>query len=354
LSEAKKIDALTGLRAVAAWWVVLYHFKSFLAPWIPDQLEWLLRRGNLAVDLFFCLSGFVLFLNHAADETWRPVKMWRFYGKRWARIYPLHLAMLLAYLALVIVILASHRTVSAERFSAGGFLLNLILVQDWATTQQLTWNIPAWSISSEFAAYLAFPLIAYVVIRCSTPMRLAMAAGALGLLNLVYSRVDFDLGQAIASFGVIRCVTQFAVGAVLASIFIARPALCRSLRPYLYLASAVLVTVGLYAVNSLLIPAGWACLILALASGDGRFSPLRNRWIVFAGEVSYATYIVHYFCYDLFKLAFVKAGVPTPLIYVVGAFAAIWLASVLLHRAIELPCQRALQKAFAFTSVKVA
>ena len=55
---------MTGIRGVAACWVVLYHMYEF-AP-LPPVLGNLLRHGYFAVDLFFVLSGFVMTLSYKA------------------------------------------------------------------------------------------------------------------------------------------------------------------------------------------------------------------------------------------------------------------------------------------------
>ena len=54
-----QIRGLTSLRFFAAYWVVLHHLDDALRPNI-DAYSGLLRKGYLAVDLFFILSGFIL------------------------------------------------------------------------------------------------------------------------------------------------------------------------------------------------------------------------------------------------------------------------------------------------------
>src|SRR5438552_11928319 len=54
-SEQKvgSLPALTGLRGIAAFWVVLFHLDAaHVVPFI--------RNGYLGVDIFFILSGFIL------------------------------------------------------------------------------------------------------------------------------------------------------------------------------------------------------------------------------------------------------------------------------------------------------
>src|SRR5437868_4164153 len=101
----KQISTLTGIRAVAALWVVLFHILQFHGASSSLHLGFLkplASRGYLGVDLFFMLSGFVLSYVHQADFIIRDWgRMSRFFLMRIARIYPVHLFMLLLYVLLV-------------------------------------------------------------------------------------------------------------------------------------------------------------------------------------------------------------------------------------------------------------
>ena len=73
-----EIKALTGLRIIAAMWVVLFHFRPLLrdaAPGFRDALAPVLNCGAQGVDLFFILSGFVLTWNYldrmGGSWSWR-------------------------------------------------------------------------------------------------------------------------------------------------------------------------------------------------------------------------------------------------------------------------------------------
>ena len=61
------LPALTGLRAVAAVWVVLFHYRDDLLALVPGlaPFDTFMRAGYLGVDLFFPLSGFVLAYTYA-------------------------------------------------------------------------------------------------------------------------------------------------------------------------------------------------------------------------------------------------------------------------------------------------
>jgi peptidoglycan/LPS O-acetylase OafA/YrhL len=84
--------ALDGLRGVAAFAVVLYHFR-----W-SNHLTGPFQNGYLAVDLFFILSGFVIYANYSALPDLRSAL--HFIWLRFFRVYPLHLAVLAAFVAL--------------------------------------------------------------------------------------------------------------------------------------------------------------------------------------------------------------------------------------------------------------
>ena len=122
----------------------------------PPPVIALLGKGYLAVDLFFILSGFVIWYNYAArivDGGWGETRL--FLWRRFARVWPLHAAVLAAFVGIALLLLATGRDTSG--YPLAELPLHLALVQNWGLTPDLAWNHPAWSISTEFAAYLLFP-----------------------------------------------------------------------------------------------------------------------------------------------------------------------------------------------------
>ena len=347
--QATQIPALTSVRGLAAWWVVFFHFKYFLGPYLPKWSMAFISRGELAVDLFFCLSGFVLYLNyHKLPLEPRPAL--RFYVKRVARIYPLHLLFLLAYCGLgaSVLLFSSVRTLDS-RYGAGSFLANLLLVHDWGILSTLSWNIPSWSISAEFAAYLMFPfLLKLLDCRRASPSRLALnVATPLVVLAVVFSAAGAELGDEILKLGVLRCLAQFSVGMTLGAIYLRRLPARRGI-PWIFLglACAMITTVIAFrAPSALLVPTAWGLVVFGLAWSHGPVSKILSaKALVVAGEASYATYMCHYLIYDLFKFTAVRRDMTASLAAIGAAFLAIALLSAALYRYIERPSQSWLLK----------
>src|SRR4051812_31494401 len=167
------LPALTGLRGVGAVWVVLFH------TWIGRHQ--LVTSGYLGVDLFFILSGFIL-AHVYADRFTAPGAYRRFLRARVARIYPLHIIMLMSLAALVIAMPSFQlRFAPSEfRFTAAGFVACVFLVQDWLPRLEQTWNAPAWSLSAEWLVYLLFPIFIFTTQRWrSAVVALCLAGGSL-------------------------------------------------------------------------------------------------------------------------------------------------------------------------------
>jgi peptidoglycan/LPS O-acetylase OafA/YrhL len=106
-----EIKALTGLRIVAAVWVVLFHFRPMLRDAVPgfrDALAPVLNCGAQGVDLFFILSGFVLTWNYLdrMGGSWSMRATVHFLWLRLARVWPVYLVTL--HLAALWVIFTLH------------------------------------------------------------------------------------------------------------------------------------------------------------------------------------------------------------------------------------------------------
>jgi peptidoglycan/LPS O-acetylase OafA/YrhL len=62
--------------------------------------------------------------------------------------------------------------------------------------------------------------------------------------------------------------------------------------------------------------------------------------LVYLGEISYSTYMVHYLVYDLLKAVFVSSSYQVNQLYLWLSFVVVFILSVLLHHAVDMPSQK--------------
>lgn len=207
---------LTAVRGVFALWVFLFHANLHLR--FADA-EGVLGRGYLGVDGFFILSGLVLAHRHP-HLPWKAAALGRFWWRRFIRLYPTALAMLLllgaAYVAARAAGVHPHQGLRADGREYG---LQLLLLNGLGFSRGWTWNYPSWSISTEWIGYLLFPLLGRGAGRLGSGGAVAGVglAGA-GLLALAWiSPVGLNLSYQGA---LPRFLPEFVSGILLARLLV--------------------------------------------------------------------------------------------------------------------------------------
>lgn len=175
-SAAQHLGFLDGIRGFASLWVVLSHGLKMTGWSVP-----LLKRGDVAVDVFMIMSGFLMahhYLLRRAQEPWESAQTWRtFLARRFFRIAPLY------YLALGISMatgpwfwewrdgIAQHfptATTPSARYldrSLENVITHLTFVFGMIPSKAFSTSLPDWSIGLEMQFYIAFPLIMLVLDR---------------------------------------------------------------------------------------------------------------------------------------------------------------------------------------------
>jgi peptidoglycan/LPS O-acetylase OafA/YrhL len=339
-----ELRALTSARGIAAWLVVLYHIRGSIAG-LPAGVAAVLAKGYLAVDFFFLLSGFVIWLTWH-DRLRAPGAAVRFLQKRIARIWPLHAAMLAFAVALALLLAATGRHDPAFPFAE--LPLHVLLLQNWGFTDALRWNDPAWSISCELAAYLLFPLLVLTVDWRRLPI-VALIGIAGGVMLVLYGamRGATALGDNIPRYGLIRCLCEFTVGTILAAgllrthdILAGAARRARWTLPVVACATvAAVIAWCLGTPETLAAPVTFAGLLLALALTSGQIGhPLEGRAIHYLGDISYATYLSHFLLWKAFRLPLAGATL-SPLV-IACYLGLVLVASIALYHGVERPAQR--------------
>lgn len=346
-AQRAQLDALTGMRGIAAWFVVLYHIRAAFPDSVPHWIVDTLSKGYLAVDLFFVLSGFVMWLTYG-DKFQKeglaaaPQFLWR----RIARIYPLHFVIILATMTYAAALALAGKPNDLQ-YPFEELPLHFLLIQNWWLTDFLTWNDPSWSISAELAAYILLPLAAVTLFRKDWPP-LACAIGAVAIAVALHvwflAHGEYTMGKNIVWNGLPRCFAGFFAGVLMAMVWRARPPAVTA-----YIALAIsLSSFGMYLsgmmAETLAMPLAFTALVywLAVTSPAPR-SPLCGRLVLHLGDVSYSTYLGHFLLWIIFKHLFVDDPKNVPLALIALYLLCVYLSSIILYRLIEAPGRTLLQ-----------
>jgi peptidoglycan/LPS O-acetylase OafA/YrhL len=341
------LNALTGLRIVAAMWVLLHHFTDVISDLVPQVifLSPVFERGGVGVDLFFMLSGFILaytYLDELGPKFTRTGYL-GFIRLRLARVYPVHLATLVSAAALSIGGASMGLSGRSPSDTASSFVQNLLLVQAWLN-QPYTWNGVAWSVSAEWFVYLTFPFMALLIVKARSRAVLWLGVAIPLVIHVFVSQVILTTFSDDRPENVLmRVSASFVAGCFLYRVFADMPSAGLGRRWLAPMALAAIV--GLcYVPNSphaALLP--FICfLILGLAqNGDPVSRLLSTRGFVFGGAVSYSFYMVHNQVLSVVRSLLPDAASHYPwfvgLGIILGSIGLVFGAAWLLYRFIEEP-----------------
>ena len=354
------VPSLTGVRGIAALWVVLFHIQSF-APELgirPLQNLPVARTGWAGVDLFFILSGFILMLVHERDFPRLSLPpLLRFGWLRFFRVYPLATAVLLLILLLTLIdrefgTFWNSRGVPTN-FTISSFLRTLFLATRWWFPTDGDWNQPVWSLSVEILGYVAFPFIAVIATRLRNPWVLAILATLCLAFPTLYAFLTHQklFNDDLFWGAPTRMAGGFTAGIVLARLHRVTPESLRGLQ-------GTVADVALLAVivATLLPPYGWSTITLcfgALVYGLASDRGLANRLLstpvaVWLGRISFPLYLVH-----VMALAWLRYGLyrdnagDAERLLALGLYAVFILCLAwLLHLYVERPTHRFARDAF--------
>ena len=177
--KANKLDALTGLRAIAALAVFAQHFMSIMDCRVING-----PIGGIAVSFFFVLSGFILVYVYKDRLTSGTTR--KFYFTRFARIWPLNAVCLL----LIVMMLPRHLPPTdlpwIRAFSHWALLQSWYPVTHWIGC----YNSVSWSISAEAFFYLLFPWLLLGTSRKFWAKYACLFLATIGLMVLLPLALD--------------------------------------------------------------------------------------------------------------------------------------------------------------------
>lgn len=292
LHTKQHFDILDGLRGVAALAVVIFHFMEWV---YPDPADNFIGHGFLAVDFFFCLSGFVI--GYAYDNRIARIGMREFFKSRLIRLHPL--VMLGSVLGLLGLILDPFDTNTYDAGKLVFLLTGALFMIPLPSMEERFYNnfplnAPAWSLFWEYVAN-----IVYAFVLCKLHRRLLIIftiIAAVGLCIVSYRAGNLLGGWSKDNFfdGGVRVAYSFSIGLLIyRSNWIIKSRL-GFLGPGILLALAFIMPSTKWNwLTEAMVVLFYFPLILALGAGS-ELSPQWKKICRFAGNISYPLYMTHY------------------------------------------------------------
>ena len=298
------IRPLNAVRGLSALVVVLFHVSNL--HYFPKIDLSAFSNGYLAVDMFFILSGFVLMHVYSGKfESITDRKYYSFMVSRFARIYPVHFAMLAVLLALELLKLYLHLPAFTEYKSIPSLFTSLLMIQAWHIHPINPWNGVAWSISAEWFCYFLAPLFIAFWDKFKT-LTLGLFLYFIPAVFLVLYAASIHSYELTTEGGVVRIVIEFLMG--LSAYGAYAELKKKNLNPRridtLAMGLGVLLLTSHYTHAH---PIGiiYLCgaFILTCSLSTGVFSRLMSsKPLHYLGEISYSMYLVHsVLWYNLFS-----------------------------------------------------
>jgi peptidoglycan/LPS O-acetylase OafA/YrhL len=294
-STIKDYRSLDAYRFLAATMVALGHFNEGFQLGL-ERFTPLASNFGLFVDFFFILSGFVIALNYDGR-----VGSWSAYGeflwRRFARIWPLHVAVLLFFLGLAFVgYLTGYTFNKPEMISLSAVPANLSMTHAWGLVDHLSFNAASWSISAEMFVYILFPLLIWPIRRWSIASCLLLVAAM--IVMMISARNHFGLKpwyEATYDFGALRAVPSFLLGIIIhrASLTMGKCVWCTWPMAHAIFGIALLSIHGNIPAEIVIALFGFFVFVAVKAEDNHRETSFSGKIHQELGNASYALYMVH-------------------------------------------------------------
>lgn len=293
---------LDGVRAIAAFMVIFFHFFFLPELNLPPLLTRIAKFGRTGVSLFFVLSGFLITRILIATKG-SPSYFSSFYIRRSLRIFPLYYLFLT--LTFVILPLLSGKPFAPFNLQVYSwtYLQNFALAFRWPHTGP----IHLWSLSVEEHFYLFWPLLIYLlsirkivgasvmIIIMAFMVRYFMVTHDYEVYYFTFARIDeLSMGALLAVLEIKnKLIDKNANKILLFSLLFAIPTIA-----FLVIFTGIknpiiqIIKYNLLAITFF----GMVAYVIALRDTSRVKKFLRTRPMLFSGKISYGLYLFHPLC----------------------------------------------------------
>lgn len=340
LSRGGPLDAL---RFFAAFFIVVYHYAE-QAPVSLFAIHPAFGRGYLATDFFLLLSGYVLGRAYGSRVAAGQIHEGAFLIKRIGRVWPAHLVMIAAFVALVLGTTAlGMQPRNPQWYQWDQLPQQVFLIQTWGFQGPSGWNMPTWTLSALLVCYALFPTMWRLFGRIGSPWMALLVGCAVFVAVDVFSRQVFGLPSFHLHLknGLYRAIPLFLMGVLIARLareVVIGPKLADALAVFAVVGFVVLNVVGEYAYPSLALLG----LLIFAASGSAQNG---WGWAKTGGRLSFSLYLTNQFVgavwFAVQRLLDQKVALPEAAHWAIWAmaFPAALMFAWLFERMVDAPLQ---------------
>lgn len=331
-----RIESLQALRAIAFIGIFLSHAGA--------PFKW----PALGVSIFYVLSGFLMNYKHSEILDYSPKGMFKFSIDRIKKLYPLHIITMICALVLAIVTLTQRGlTIKAIIFLIGKTVLNIFLLQTWVPNSGVNTSLNgvAWYLSVTMFLYFMFPqiqrfikkkkqstlwiiciIILFLELLSCIPMIMLFGADSPVYIWFMYCFPVFRLGDFFVGctlarwYSVLRMKqNSFAVQSlieIIATILVVLVLVWRKSE------HSNIFLLSLNNWTTLFIPFAAIFVLLFTIKGGLVTRFLSNKALIFIGNISSYTFLIHYVVtqYTKSALSFLKLELPTHILMIIILF----------------------------------
>jgi exopolysaccharide production protein ExoZ len=322
-----KFNLLQIGRGIAAILVVLYHFNSSTTQYFHFVFfNDFFKFGNIGVDFFFVLSGFIITYTHMKDLT--TFRNWKqFFLKRFLRIYPIY--WIICSITLLTYIVATHGYVNNLGMQLDinkiPYVISSYLLIPTGTPFFIR---AAWSLTYEVLFYLFFGLCIFLGFKSAKVLFFSW------YLLIIINQLTFKYNTILFN----PTIVEFLNGCLVGYLIVTK-------KPIYYLFATCIF--GL--ISPLFLAASIISFIvyfLAKYNVENKFLSIP----LLIGDASYSIYLTHIFFMSFLFRIFAKHGnYPVA----IGIFVMVVIGGILTHLFIEKPMLKTLNKKFVRKKDKV-
>ena len=360
VKEKEFIPALTGIRAISAYFIFFYHLNYF-SPQNNSDAYLVLNQFYTFTTFFFVLSGLIICHKYYEISSLEWKTLYNYFVNRISRIFPI-----LFILISITFLLQYIKHLDTPDNILKSYFYNVSLLKGFSTEYKLTGIGPSWSMSVEELFYVLSPLIFSLTLKVSTLLKYVLLMYCVGaLLTFIFSNLnadgffgDYKFTYYFTFFG---RAFEFACGIFLALIIKGKlkPGLLgKAGKGSLYIGIALVILsvsalyfiaryydllhaqhtwAGLF-VNNTILPIGIIFLFYGLIYHKSLLQRFLGSWVMVAlGSATYSFYLLH----TTFVLSWIQKYISHNLLV---TFISMVLFSYCFYKLVEQPIARLLRK----------